>query len=250
MITNFIAIDLSIIFIDSTNPQRRDVLKKVSASVLTGSVGTVVSSGAAVASSGISDSAWDDYEPWQTDEEYEQCSGDLCVQESTSDPDNYKVPNPGTFGFDICVQFSNGDELCMSQKDTITGEYLDCAGRKVWKVGHHLTKWEEDTGGMKLLWEQEAWIGLDAYYCYWVGIDPASGPQVCKSLNCPTWNDPTIWEFRDELQSPADEYMRLIREHNGGLPADQSGDHAAGYAAAGGGAYLAYKYMDSNSIPG
>lgn len=191
---------------------RREILKRIGAATTTATLGGLAIPGRTTATSTatIADGPWNDYEPWQIDR-LDTCNQYGCISPNTT----INIPNPGSFGFAICVDTDFG-EVCISQDENLTHDYYNCAGRELWSAGVTITKYEYGS----IVWTQSAWLGVDNSGCWWIGLDSGAGETACQQLGCPSGysSDDTIWDLRYFLDTVATDTVDFIQEHGDDFP--------------------------------
>lgn len=191
-------------------PSRRRVLKALGTATTSTAIGGSIlfTDRAAAANATISDTAWNDYEPWQKDQ-IDTCTEDGCISPNST----IHIPNPESLGFDICVDTGDG-EVCVSMDSQLTADYYQCAGQDIWAAGAEIENFVNGT----FVWSVSVWLGVDSDDCLWIGMD--TGEAACEKLGCPGTYDsnPTIWDIRWYLEDIRPEMMSFIRNHNNSNP--------------------------------
>jgi len=221
------------------------LLRKIGASSAIGSITLAAGTSTVSAASDvtISSDAWAEYEAYITDKYYsaDTCGGDNClIFQSAMDPDNWSVPNPETFGYDICVDLPNGSEVCGSYGGQLTETYKDCAGRYLYTVPLTMASFESEFDGGSVSWSQNFWIGIDSQQCLWLGLAGA-GEDACWQTDCPeiTSTTASIYEQRGDYESTINKAIEAIRNYSAGEGFVGTGEAAAAAPLIGGSGWLA-----------
>lgn len=105
--------------------------------------------------------------------------------------------NPGELPLDYCTDLENGNDLCIQTADQFQKGYRNCAsGQTPYLHSIDITLKEWESGSLRT--ELDMWIGLDEYYCLWVGQEDTA---MCASdLAChldqkyqAMFSDPGTW---------------------------------------------------------
>jgi len=211
-----------------SNPSsRRKILRKIGVATSTATLGSlsITSRTAASTTATIADGPWNDYEPWQEDR-LDTCTEDGCISPSST----VYVPNPGSFGFSLCVETDIG-QVCISQEGTLTQNYYSCAGRELWTASVDITKFEYG----EIVWSQSGWLGIDISGCWWIGLDSGAGETVCRQFGCPSGysTDDTVWDLRYFLDTVAQDTIDFVQEQTDGNPSTYVEIVATGAGVAG-----------------
>lgn len=179
---------------------RRKLLKVLSGAITT-ATGLSAVSGNALAGDGSDVSVGDDQviatSPaggGATDDEWEVSFDELDSQVYL---DLLWFTNPGELPLDICEELENGNEFCAKTADVYQEGYRDCfSGQtpKVYSIDITLQEWESGSTRAEL----DMWIGLDDYFCLWVGQEDTA---ICAGdLSChmeekyeAMFSDPETW---------------------------------------------------------
>jgi len=175
---------------------RRKLLKIVgtTSAAIAGVSGTAVASTDIPADTGgtIEDSNWSEFETYHKDQTYTDTDSDTVEPDRIAPPGELSIPNPTSYGFDICAQLPSGDSLCITSFNEGVEQYYDCAGRNLVTFGQDIVKENVnlDNGDVTVEWSVDVWIGVDSNGCLWCGTS-AGGQEQCSKVTCTDWFDDT-----------------------------------------------------------
>lgn len=184
----------------------------------------------------IEDSNWSEFETYHKDQTYT----DTIEPDRIAAPGELSIPNPTSYGFDICAQLPSGDSLCITSFNEGVEQYYDCAGRNLVTFGQDIVKENVnlDNGDVTVEWSVDVWIGVDSNGCLWSGTS-AGGQEQCSKVTCTDWFDDTKTiadqksEWSDAGSGFADEIAALKQTEvsSGSATATALGVGGAGAAA-------------------
>lgn len=114
--------------------------------------------------------------------------------------------NPGELPLDYCTELENGNDLCVKTADVYQEGYRNCSyGQTPYLYSIDVTLEEWESGSLRT--ELNMWVGLDEYFCLWVGQEETgicAGDLPChmKEKYQAMLSDPKTWV--DAVQTVGD----------------------------------------------